>query len=318
MVNVWKLRTAMLGTLALIIGFSTLLITVLLSITGTFSLTSLLVFVITLNLAQWLVAPYIIEGLYGVKEADPESYRELHAMLESLSSKAGIRKPKLMIAETPVPNAFAYGSPLSGPRVAVTRGLLNNLSNEEIEAVLGHELGHLKHRDVQLMMFASVLPSLFYILSRYFFFAGYEEERRGDVIAISLISLAAYYVLSLFTLYLSRLREYYADFFSVQIAPNPREGSRRLMNALAKIVLSTSKLKTSGMKLGIMGFKELLIADPDSAETEASALSSTYGIDEGVRRLLKRKLTLAERLIELFSTHPNIVKRLKALEELAR
>lgn len=318
MVNVWKLRAAMLGTLALIIGFSTLLITVILTITGAFSITSLLAFVVTINLAQWLIAPYIIEGIYRVKEADPERYRELHSVLERLSSKAGIRKPKLMIAETPVPNAFAYGSPLSGPRVAVTRGLLNSLNLEEIEAVLGHELGHLKHRDVQLMMFASVLPSLFYILSRYFLLTGYEEERRGDVVAISLISLVAYYVLSLFTLYLSRLREYYADLFSAQLAPNLGEGSRRLMNALAKIVTSTSKLKASGMKLGVMGFKELLIADPDSAEAEALALSSIHGIDESVRRLLNRKLTLADRLIELFSTHPNIVKRLKALEELSR
>ena len=313
--NVWKLRMAMLSTLALIIGFSTLLVTVILSVTGTFSITSLLFFVILINLIQWLVAPYVIESLYGVKEADPGKYRELYSILEKLSFKARMRKPKLMIAETPIPNAFAYGSPLSGPRVAVTRGLLNTLSAEEIEAVLGHELGHLKHRDVQLMMFASVLPSLFYILSRYFLFAGYDEERRGDVVAISLISLAAYYVLSLFTLYLSRLREYYADHFSVQVAPNPAEGARRLMNALAKIVTSTSRLKSSGLKLGVMGFKELLIADPDSAEVEAAALSSLRGVGEDVRRLLNKKITFSDRLMEMFSTHPNIVNRLKALSE---
>jgi heat shock protein HtpX len=69
-----------------------------------------------------------------------------------------------MIADIPIPNAFAYSSPIAGSRVAVTKGLLKSLDEEEIEAVVGHELGHLKHRDVQVMMFVSILPAVFYFI----------------------------------------------------------------------------------------------------------------------------------------------------------
>ncbi len=69
-----------------------------------------------------------------------------------------------MLSQIPLPNAFAYGSPLTGSRVAVTQGLLTHLDEGEVEAVLGHELGHLKHRDVQVMMVVSFLPALFYYI----------------------------------------------------------------------------------------------------------------------------------------------------------
>ena len=89
---------------------------------------------------------------------------ELHQIVSDLSRKSGIATPKLMLAKIPLPNAFAYGSPLSGNRVAVTQGLLDSLDSGEVEAVLGHELGHIKHRDVQVMMVASFLPALFYYI----------------------------------------------------------------------------------------------------------------------------------------------------------
>ena len=93
-------------------------------------------------------------------------------MVADLSKKSGISTPQLMLAQIPLPNAFAYGSPLSGSRVAVTQGLLDNLNNGEVEAVLGHELGHLKHRDVQVMMVVSFLPALFYYIGYHLMLSG--------------------------------------------------------------------------------------------------------------------------------------------------
>lgn len=319
--RLWKLRLAMLVTVTLIIGLSTLALAFILDIMGVRNIFMLTVLVIVFNLAQWLFAPYLIDVFYNVKEADQYFYRKIHDMLIRLSQRAGISTPKLMIADIPIPNAFAYGSPLTGNRIAVTRGLLNVLNDEEIEAVLGHELGHLKHKDVQVMMLASVLPSLFYILGRSLIFSSYfsdrsEEDRGGATILIlGFISMIIYFILSLFVLHLSRLREYYADSFSVQIAPTPREGARNLMNALVKIIKCTHTLKSQGAPLRVLGFKELFISDPDAVDNEIIAISKFTKEDITVSDMLNKKITLADKIIEIFSTHPNIVNRLKALYE---
>ena len=119
---------------------------------------------VILNVGQWLLAPYLIGWIYKVKEIGQDEKPELHQIVNDLSKKSGIAVPKLMLANIPMANAFAYGSPLTGNRVAVTQGLLDSLDNGEVEAVLGHELGHVKHHDVQVMMVASFLPALFYYI----------------------------------------------------------------------------------------------------------------------------------------------------------
>ena len=110
--------------------------------------------------------------IYKVRELKQDENPELHQTVENLSRKSGISIPKLMLAQIPLPNAFAYGSPLSGTRVAVTQGLLDSLDSGEVEAVLGHELGHLKHHDVQVMMVVSFLPALFYFIGYSFMLSG--------------------------------------------------------------------------------------------------------------------------------------------------
>ncbi len=88
-----------------------------------------------------------------------------------------------MLAQVPVPNAFAYGSPLTGSRVAVTPGLLTALNTDEVEAVLGHELGHLSHKDVQVMMAVSALPSVFMYLATHLCGQEWLLEEAGEVAA---------------------------------------------------------------------------------------------------------------------------------------
>jgi len=153
----------MIGTLALIISLSTLFLTYILTLLGISNVVSIMLFIVVFNVAQWLFAPYIIEAMYRAKKVSRSEAPELYDIVERLSRKSGIKTPTLMIARIPIPNAFAYGSPLTGPRVAVTSELLKTLELEEVEAVIGHELGHLRHRDVQIMMFVSILPALFYL-----------------------------------------------------------------------------------------------------------------------------------------------------------
>lgn len=309
-----------LGTLAVIIGLSTLFFTVLLSLTGAFSLTTLGLFVIVFNIVQWLLAPYLIDAIYRVKEVSRSDDPELYEMVERLSRKSGMARPRLMRADIPVPNAFAYGSPIAGTRVAVTTELLKTLEPEEVEAVVGHELGHLKHRDVQVMMFVSILPALFYYIGFSMLLSSYgsREERGGGAAVIGIISIALYWVLTMFTLYLSRLREYFADRHSASIV---EDGPRKLSEGLAKIVRSTGRMKRARRNAsGFSSLKSLFITDPDRAESDVVSMAG-LGAQAPDRRLvediLTRRVTAGDRVMELFSTHPNIVKRLRALHELA-
>ena len=200
----------MLGTVALIIAVSTLGLGTILAMTGTLDLYSLVAMVAVFNIAQWLLAPYLVNRLYGVRRLEPDENPELHSMVDELSARSGIRTPQLMISKLPIPNAFAYGSPLTGSHVAVTQGLLTSLDTEEVEAVISHELGHIKHRDVQVMMFVSFLPSLFYILARSMLFSRYyggrDRRNSGGLALIGGVSMLVYFFLLMFNLGFSRLR----------------------------------------------------------------------------------------------------------------
>lgn len=237
--NILKLRLYMIGTLALIFGISTLAFTIILDFLGDLSFFSLVFTVVGFNVLQWLIAPYLVDMMYRVKPANPGEFSDLHQMVQGLSAKTGVSTPRLMIPELPIPNAFAYGSPLTGSRVAVTRGLLNQLPPEEVEAVLGHEFGHLRHRDVQIMLFVSLLPSVFYLIAQYTMYSSYysmgssNNRRNGNGLAlIGGISMVIYFVLLLFSLGLSRLREYYADQHSAMVVD---QGATKLSGALARV-----------------------------------------------------------------------------------
>jgi heat shock protein HtpX len=319
-VSLWKLRFSLIGTLALIIGLSTLFFTVIMALAGV-NLMLLPFLVVIFNIIQWLIAPYLIDAMYRVKEVKASEDPALHEIVERLSKKSRIKKPRLMKAKMPIPNAFAYGSPIAGSRVAVTTGLLETLETEEVEAVIGHELGHLKHRDVQVMMFVSILPAIFYFIGYSLLlssmFSRRDSRDSGGAAVIGIISIFIYLILTLFTLYLSRIREYFADRHSASIV---EDGPRKLSEGLAKIVNSTNKMKRSRRDTsGSNSFKALFISDPDRSELDSAALTQ-FGGGMGDRKLveavLRRKVTSFDRIMEVFSTHPNIVKRLRALQEL--
>jgi len=323
-VSILKLKFAMLATLAAIIGLSTLFAAIILSLLGAFNILTLGAFVLLINLLQWLMAPYMIDAIYRTKKVSRDEEPELYEMVERISAKSGIKTPEVRIAHIPIPNAFAYGSPLSGNRVAVTTGLLSVLDKEEVEAVIGHEIGHIKHRDMQVMMFVSLLPALFYyvgysLMWSSMYYRGDREQRGngGLLVLIGLLSIIVYWILTLFTLYLSRLREYYADRHSAAVV---EDGARKLSEGLVKIVHSTRRMhKRHGDMGSLSSFKTLFISDPDSAERDSFMLSRARTLRDDrelVSEYLKRKVTLLDQVVELFSTHPNIIKRLRALQEL--
>jgi heat shock protein HtpX len=310
----------MVGTLALIIGLSTLVFTVILSLAGVFDLLTLGILVVTINIVQWLIAPYMVDAIYKVRALPENENPQLHQAVSDLSQKSGIKKPKLMLSQIPLPNAFAYGSPLTGSRVAVTQGLLKDLDEGEVEAVIGHELGHLKHRDVQIMMAVSFLPALFtyigYSLMLSSMYQGNRKSEGGSSVLIGIAFMAFAWVLNMFTLYLSRLREYYADRHSAGVVDN---GAQKLSMGLAKIVNSTKSLRRPQQQKQNLAFKSLFISDPERANTDAAAINAMQasGKSDLVQEILSQKLTTEAKIKEVFSTHPNIIKRLRTLQKLS-
>ena len=316
----------MVATLAVIIGLTTLVFVVVLTWAGIgLSLYTIGIFVVVLNIAQWLLSPYLVGWIYKVKEMPQNENLQVHQMISDLSRKSGISAPKLMLSQIPLPNAFAYGSPLTGSRVAVTQGLLNNLDDGEVEAVIGHELGHLKHRDVQVMMVVSFLPALFYYIGYSMMLSGMfggSSERKngggGNNALFGIAFMAFSWVLTLFTLYLSRLREYYADRHSAQIVEN---GAQKLSTGLVTIVReSKHPISQKDKQKSSSSFRALFIADPeranaDSAELNANRITNKQDL---LRETLAKQPSSVDKFAEIFSSHPNIIKRLKALKEISQ
>ena len=320
----------MVATLALIFGLSTGVLALILTLVGTFDIFTIVAIVVVFNIVQWLFAPHMVGAIYRVREMKANENPHLREIVSDLSRKSNISTPKLMLAQIPLPNAFAYGSPLTGSRIAVTQGLLSNLNEGEVEAVIGHELGHLKHRDVQTMMVVSFLPALFYFLGYSLLLSGmFGGGRRsggggdnGSAALIGIAFMAFSQILTLFTLNMSRLREYYADRHSVSIVDN---GAQKLSTGLAKIVhasgrMSKPRQQQQNNQQTFNAYKALFIADPDRAKEDSAAVhafESAGSNQKLVDDILAKKLTFSDKLVEVFSTHPNIVKRLRALQDLS-
>jgi heat shock protein HtpX len=323
----FKLKGGMMGSLALIIGITTLGASVLLN--GFLGLNFIwtLIFIIPFFGLQWFYGPKMVEYSMNVSEAQRDMYPHLHEKVEKISRKAGIDKPTVMISDMEMPNAFAYGNFSTGKKVAVTKGLLDTLEDEEVEAVLGHEIGHIVHNDAEVTMFLSILPAIFMMLGRTLLWSSFLGGRRRNGRSLIIVALGAmflYFILNLAVLWFSRLREYYADQFG---AGAVFEGSRKLQEGLAKIENRMAQLKesddrtqksgTSAAKSNSMGLnpfssgmKPLFIADPDAAKGDRN-LSDREMVD----RFKSEKPGLKGRLFELFTTHPEISKRLKALDQ---
>jgi len=317
----------MAATLAAIFGLTTLVFTVVLMWAGIgLSLVTIGLLVVGLNVAQWLLSPYLVGWIYKVKEMAPGENPKVQQMVSDLSKKSGISTPKLMLSQIPLPNAFAYGSPLTGSRVAVTQGLLTHLDDGEVEAVIGHELGHLKHRDVQVMMVVSFLPALFYYIGYSMMlsgmFGGGGENKKGgsgNNALLGIAFMAFSWVLTLFTLYLSRLREYYADRHSALIVEN---GAEKLSTGLVTIVKESKRTNKpdKNQKKSNSSYKALFISDPDRANLDSEEIhaNSAASKQDLLRETLAKQPSSVDKFAEVFSTHPNIIKRLKALRELSQ
>lgn len=312
-VSLLRLRLSMIGVWAVVTGVATLVLMAILMYLGmpAYGVYGILGFVVAFHFFQWLIGPYIINAIYRVRELKPDEYPWLKEAVTEIAAKSGLDKPpKLMLAEIDIPNAFAYGSPLTGNMVAVTRGLLRNLDREEVEAVVGHEVGHLKHRDVIVMMMISLIPAIIYYIGYSLYISGWlggSDTRRqgggggGLVILIGIILIMLSYLFNLFIFYMSRLREYYADAHSATTVEN---GARNLQRGLVKIMAASGRIPRA-VRRNYDQLKMFFISDPEIA------IRGYGNVDELIEAVKREKPNI---IFELFSTHPHPAKRLRFLD----
>ncbi len=269
---------------------------------------------------QYLIGPMIVGWAMKVRYVSEQEAPELHQMVAELARAAGIPKPKVGISKLSIPNAFAFGRWQGDGRVCVTEGILRLLKKDELRAVLGHEISHLKHRDMALITLLSVIPMIcWYIAWGLMWSRGGRDHNGGYTALIGIGAFLLYFITNLLVLYGSRIREYYADLGSVQIGNAPHQ----LATALYKLVYSNARMPKEALKQG-EGLKAFFVNDPSRSWNEIRELkqidldmSGTIDSEELMALRSKNiRVGTADKLMEIFSTHPNMLKRIQHLSAL--
>jgi heat shock protein HtpX len=277
---------------------------------------------------QYLIGPSMVSLMMRVTWVSEQEEPELHHQVAELAQRAGIPKPKVGVSQLLIPNAFAFGRTIRDGRVCITQGIHRLLSKDELKAVIGHEIAHLKHRDMMIMTLLSVIPLILYWIAFSLMWGGISGGRRqggGYAAIIGMGAFLLYFLTNLLVMYGSRIREYYADERSVKLGNPPQH----LASALYKLVYSSAQLKRDPRAQEQLkraeGVKAFFLNDVSRALNEVRDLrevdrdlSGTIDQDELLTiRSQEVKLGKAEKMMEIFTTHPNMLKRIKRLATLA-
>ncbi|MFP3233653.1 MAG: zinc metalloprotease HtpX [Sulfolobaceae archaeon] len=254
-------------------------------------------------LIQWLISPYLVaRDSFEITEDDPY-YGRVYEMVKRIAIASGIKPPRVFVVNAPYPNAFAYGNYVTGKRIGITSPLLNILSEEELAAVIGHEVGHIKHNDVEIGMAIGLIPSVLGFVSNLLLNLGwisliFAVDETDLLLGIVMLAVGgALFIitltLQLFVLWFNRLRESYADFHAVQLFG---KDAINLANALAKIEIYMQNVRLDPFT-GI-----IVTASPVKVkETDPSIL---------VEEWLNEK---PSPFSDILSTHPDPAKRVQMI-----
>jgi len=286
----WGLTIRMIVTMFLLaviyLGFITLLYVLGFPLMYIMAIAGLLLFI------QYYFSDKIVLLSTGARLVDEHEAPELYAIVRRLCQRANLPMPRIAIVDTPVPNAFATGRSPSSAVVAVTTGLLRTLNWDEIEAVIGHELSHIKNRDVAIMTIASFIATVAWFVARYAMFMGlFGDDRRENSAAIGfalfVISMIVWLISTLLMLALSRYREFAADAGSAILTRKPKA----LISALAKIS-GRMDLIPPEYKKELEGMNAFFIVPALSGETIASLFSTHPPVEKRIERLKKIAMEL--------------------------
>jgi len=251
-------------------------------------LNGLIVFLVLagiMNLGSYWFSDKIALRMAGAHEVTPQQEPHLHAIVAEVAELAGVPKPKVFVVETESPNAFATGRNPQHAVVAVTSGIRRILNDRELRAVLGHEIGHVKSRDMLTSSIAATIAGTISYLQFAFFWFGAGRDREGNGLIAILGLIIAPIVAAMLQMAVSRTREYAADESGAGYTHDP-EG---LANALAKL--------HNGVQ-----------AMPMQQTPATQATSSLY---------IMHPFRAGTGLSNLFSTHPPVEERIKRLRRMA-
>ena len=247
----------------------------------------IVVLAVGMGLIQYFFSDKLVLWSTGARILEEDEYPELRRIVEKLCKEADLPLPKIAIMQSPVPNAFATGRSPKHAVVACTDSIIRLLNKDELEAVLAHELAHVKNRDILTMTMASFIAMIASMIMQSFFFSamfgGRNREGSGGTIIIWVVSIIVYAVSTLLILALSRYREFAADRGSALITNNPKA----LISALSKI---------SG-RMDVV---------PPEAKAKVEAANAFFSIPTSAGRSF----------MELLSTHPPLEKRIANLEKI--
>jgi heat shock protein HtpX len=275
------------------------------------SLVLILVIGFGLLFCQYFFSDKIAMFAMHAKEVTPEQAPELHGVIDRLCALADMPKPRVAIANTDVPNAFATGRSPKAAVVCATSGLLRRLDEPEIEAVLAHEISHVAHRDVAVMTIASGLGMLAGLLTRVMFYSeifgggmgggrGGNNNNSGSQLAmiemiVMLVSVVVYFISFLLTMALSRYRELAADRSGALLIGRPSQ----LASALIKITGEIGRIPTRDLR-SAEPFNAFFFAPATAVHGAQDTGGGGGGFSFG----------------SLFRTHPTLERRLAQLEQL--
>jgi heat shock protein HtpX len=243
---------------------------------------------------QYVFSDKLVLMSMGAKVVSPQEQPELHRTVERLAAQAGIPKPRIAMAQMALPNAFATGRGPGSSVVCVTTGIMQRLTGEELEAVLGHELTHIRNRDVRAITLASFFATVASMLMNSLMWMGMfggmgGRDRRGGgasaFIIAYLVSVVVWLLSFLLIRALTRYREYAADFGGAHLTRMPS----KLASALMKISGAVARIPQEDLR---------------RAQT-----ANAFFIVPALR---------GDALAELFATHPPVEKRVERLRRLAQ
>jgi heat shock protein HtpX len=243
----------------------------------------MVVIIAALSFAQFFFADKLALAAMGAKEVSPEEAPGLHAMLERLCIQADLPKPRIAVADTDVPNAFATGRSQKNATVCATTGIMRTLSPSELEGVMAHELAHVKHRDVLIMTIASFFASIAAMILQFGFFFGGDDDENPSILVVLLVSFLVYILSFFLMLALSRYREFAADRGAAIVTGRPSA----LAAALVKVSGAMQRVPTQDLR-------------------QAERMNAFFIVPTSVRGAVQT----------LFSTHPPMEQRIARLQQL--
>jgi len=251
---------------------------------GKQGMTVALVMALGMNFFAYWFSDKMALAMSGAREVSPAEAPELHAMVASLASRAGLPKPRVYIIPQETPNAFATGRNPEHAAVAVTHGLLALLNRDELEGVLAHELAHIKNRDILISSIAAVIAGAISYLATMaqwamiFGMGRHDDEEGTNPIAMLVMMLVAPIAAALIQMAISRSREYQADATGAAICGRP-----------ASLASALERLEEYNHRLPMQvnpATAQMYIVNPLTAGSLANLFSTHPPIRERIRRLL--------------------------------